>query len=50
MLSANDHMCYRGCGAGKGLVGLEVGFTGEIDEEDVTEGDIHSQIQAFLII
>ena len=35
---------------GKGLVGLEVGFTGKIDEEDVTEGNIHSQIQAFVII
>lgn len=50
MLSANDHMCYWGCGVGKGLVGLEVGFTGKIDEEDMTEGDILSPIQAFLII
>lgn len=43
-------MCYWELGVGKGLVGLEVGFTGKIDEEDVTEGNIHSQIQAFVII
>lgn len=52
-LSANDGLCYRnseeriitGWGVGKGLVRLELNFTGKRGEEKGAEGTTCRQIQ-----